>query len=614
MKAATFFGGHGWPVILLGASLSLGCGCSTAPGIKEVRRPLAADPEVRQIVDTRRVSAESRAVLKGLGLEGRAARDPGGAIAALAPQADDAGPLDPRRLALAEMLCIQGAAWEDDKPEEAIGCYLEAARIAYPAAIDSQDSLDQTKLLALYNHACARLAVTVFAIGLPADGTAEVTSPLGERQVRVVASGPGRFDPAYFDELKMTENLRIKGYQTRETVPGVGGKLVGHRAHTAERQVDDPFLHPIGLALPVTATLHFSEDREQADLALHDVLATDQTRLGAEDFQLAADFTAPLALLSSLTPAKNVGRKAMFHPAKFLGSTGIYRLEPQREGKIPVVLVHGLSKTPAVWAEAVNELRADPRIRERYQFFYFQYPSGFPAGFCASALRHHLDRYREHADPARSNPHHRRMVLVGKSFGGVISSFQVRDSGDSVRKLFVEKPLAELNLPPHQRQTLQAMLHFEANPDISRVVFMVTPHLGTDVAEKPLAKMASRAIKVPVDLITDGEVPEFEGMTDLARAYLNESTNSMVNLRPHSPVLTTVRGLPTRPGLKIHSIVGKIGHGPLEESNDKMVPYWSSHLDEALSEVVVPTKHGNITHHPDAIAELRRILTLHLAE
>lgn len=66
--------------------------------------------------------------------------------------------------------------------------------------------------------------------------------------------------------------------------------------------------------------------------------------------------------------------------------------------------------------------------------------------------------------------------------------------------------------------------------------------------------------------------------------------------------------------MPLHSIIGKIGDKPLPESNDKMVPYWSSHLDEAISEIVVPTKHGPIAHHPDSIKEMRRILRLHLAE
>jgi alpha-beta hydrolase superfamily lysophospholipase len=597
----------------LAAASLLAIGCQSPAGVRELSKPMAFDPVLKPLLDPDRLSPESLAVLQAEDLGKIHRNDPAAAVRALGPAAVASPELDPRRLALAEILCNEAASMERSDTSGAIGWYLDAARLTYPAAIDSQDTGDHTRLLALYNHACGQVAELAFHLRTRPGEPLRIRGPLSEQTLEMQPDGPTRFDPAYFDVLKISEYLQVKGYQKRETVPGVGGALVGHRSHTPERVAEDPFLPEAGMALPVTATLHFPATAARpVELALHDVLVTDRVRLGSEEFHLAADFTAPLALLSSLEPSKNIGRRAMFHPAKFLGSTGLHRLEPQRDDKIPVVLVHGLSKTPAVWSEAINELRSDPAIRERYQFFVFQYPSGFPAGFCASALRQRLERYRELADPRGANPHHRRMVLVGKSFGGVISSFQVRDSGEKLRELFATRPIAELDLPEHQRQTLQSILHFRANPDISRVVFMVTPHLGTDVADTPLSKTVSRIIRYPFDLVTDGALQEFEGMTDLARAYVNEPPNSMMNLRPHSPVLEAVKSMPTRPGLPIHSIIGKVGNGPLEASNDKMVPYWSSHLGEADSEIVVPTKHGNITHHPDSISELRRILRLHL--
>ena len=46
---------------------------------------------------------------------------------------------------------------------------------------------------------------------------------------------------------------------------------------------------------------------------------------------------------------------------------------------------------------------------------------------------------------------------------------------------------------------------------------------------------------------------------------------------------------------------------------DGVVPYVSSHLDGAASELVVHSDHG-VTNDPAAMAEIRRILHLHLAE
>ena len=68
----------------------------------------------------------------------------------------------------------------------------------------------------------------------------------------------------------------------------------------------------------------------------------------------------------------------------------------------------------------------------------------------------------------------------------------------------------------------------------------------------------------------------------------------------------------SRISVPYHSIIGNRGKpGPLAESSDGVVPYWSSHLDGAQSEVIVPGPHG-ACQLPQTIAELDRILRLHL--
>ena len=51
---------------------------------------------------------------------------------------------------------------------------------------------------------------------------------------------------------------------------------------------------------------------------------------------------------------------------------------------------------------------------------------------------------------------------------------------------------------------------------------------------------------------------------------------------------------------------------PVSEGTDTLVPYWSSHLDGAASEKIVDASHTGVTHHPDAIAEVRHLLYLHI--
>jgi hypothetical protein len=56
-----------------------------------------------------------------------------------------------------------------------------------------------------------------------------------------------------------------------------------------------------------------------------------------------------------------------------------------------------------------------------------------------------------------------------------------------------------------------------------------------------------------------------------------------------------------------HSIIGDRGRGDTPNSSDGVVPYWSSHLDGAQSEKIVPSGHG-AEHSPEAITEVLRIL------
>jgi hypothetical protein len=57
-----------------------------------------------------------------------------------------------------------------------------------------------------------------------------------------------------------------------------------------------------------------------------------------------------------------------------------------------------------------------------------------------------------------------------------------------------------------------------------------------------------------------------------------------------------------------HSIIGNRGRpGPIQNSSDGVVPYWSSHLEGAASEGIVPSGHG-ANEHPEGIAKIQAIL------
>ena len=85
--------------------------------------------------------------------------------------------------------------------------------------------------------------------------------------------------------------------------------------------------------------------------------------------------------------------------------------------------------------------------------------------------------------------------------------------------------------------------------------------------------------------------------------------NSIFSLSPENPTLKILDKIPIR--VPHHTILGDRGKGDSPNSSDGIVPYWSSHLDSAQSEKIVPGPHGSCEL-PETIEELKRILHLHL--
>jgi hypothetical protein len=256
---------------------------------------------------------------------------------------------------------------------------------------------------------------------------------------------------------------------------------------------------------------------------------------------------------------------------------------------------------------------ADEKIRERYQFWFFLYPTGLPVWTSAAKLRSELDRYRSVLDPARRNRHLDRMVLVGHSMGGLISSLQIRNGGEALWQQFMDTPLEKLSLSGKLKERIVEIVEFEPRPEVSRVVFFATPHRGSEMAVKPYTEFFSRLIRLPFTFLDNDRLILESALRKDFRNIFVAPANSLVFLRANSPLLKSILNLPLKKGIPYHSVIGDRGKNNAPNSSDGVVPYWSSRLEGVQSEKIVPSAHG--THeHPEGVAELARILHLHLAE
>ena len=210
----------------------------------------------------------------------------------------------------------------------------------------------------------------------------------------------------------------------------------------------------------------------------------------------------------------------------------------------------------------------------------------------------------------------RNMIFIGHSMGGILTNAQIRDSGDTITKLLFDRPIDQLgNVSPTQRQSILSITTYKANPDIARVIYLASPHRGSEMSTGRLGAIGRKLIKLPSKLIETQQLMQIDGLTDDGRRIINSRPDSIGNLNPDAPILKAILEQPVRRGVKIHSIIGNHKMtSPVEDSTDTVVPYRSAHLESAVSEKVVNAKHTTITHDPVAIEEVRRILYLHLGK
>ena len=210
----------------------------------------------------------------------------------------------------------------------------------------------------------------------------------------------------------------------------------------------------------------------------------------------------------------------------------------------------------------------------------------------------------------------REMVIIGHSMGGMLSNMQIRDSGKKLERLIFVDSLEELDVGAKVEADLKPLIYFSANRDISRAIFIATPHRGSGFATNPVGQIGAWLIRMPFDLI-DGLLGEFEvvgALTAVAQEASQRPRNSVSSLRPDNPLLPEILDLPVKKGLPIHSIIAqRDATKPKEEGSDGVVPYSSAHLEGVVSEkVVLDTNHRSVVEDEECVREVLRILYKHV--
>ena len=239
------------------------------------------------------------------------------------------------------------------------------------------------------------------------------------------------------------------------------------------------------------------KEARECTLKLYDPVRNQIVGEDADKIALEIDLTTPLAYMWSRTDLDRYRWTGLLRPEHALERANLLLIRPYEPGKIPVVMVHGLISTPLAWIPMLNELLRNPKIQEHYQFLLYMYPTGVPIPIAAASLRESLLQAKQLYNPDGRDPAFDQMVLLGHSMGGILSRMMAVSSGDKLWRLYSDRPFDDILGPRPVLDELRRYFFFEPLPFVSRVVFLATPHRGSDYSRGVVGRVSSNLISEP---------------------------------------------------------------------------------------------------------------------
>jgi pimeloyl-ACP methyl ester carboxylesterase len=613
-------GAHFLPVFVLNVfrttlllAVICGTGCFAGVSLKPVQTDVSFRKLQANALSTDGFSFHTAHLLRTYDLQESYRKDVQGALQTLR---DEACGTDDRTFlfGLAELACYAGKQAEKKRPDDALAFYCSSVRYAYFFLFDDEfgappDPFDPRFRLAcsLYNFSLARGIRLMQQIGHSlSEDSYDV--PLWDGSLHVTVERQGFLPEEDIDRVMLASEYDVKGIRNQYRTFGLGVPLIA----VGTEPPKESFL-PKNPSFAATAFLQIDgsacgSPHSSATLELLDSMQIQSVAVDENEVPLESDITTPLGFFLSDPELERTAYIGLLRAERVVDESGLYMLDPYQPDKIPVVLIHGLVSSPLTWADMLNDLRGQPELRDRYQFWFFQYPTGYPFAYPASQLRSALLDVRETFDPEHDDAAFDEMVLVGHSMGGLIAKMMVQDGSDTLWNSISRKPLSELNTTPEEEQLIRDVFFFETLPFVKCVIFISTPHQGSSLSEGPLGTLLSIAIAIPKAMLT--EMVSFVNRNPgaLKGEVKKRRLTSVDNLSPGNPIIVALQEIPMAPGVAYHTIAGQKSD---DVESDGIVAHSSSHLEGAASEKIVPAGHS-AHYHPLAILEVRRILQEHL--
>lgn len=627
-------------LLLLLLAFPLGC---QAPGAVKVRArppetPLIHDMYVN-VLRSDGPSPRTEQILRRHDLDKRFNRDPLGVLATLDRKihsrvdlegpgfSERGGAPDPDIVfALAELNYLAGRKLQRRSKSVAMSLYGATVAYAYFYLFDedvgsSLDRFDPRFRLAcdLYNTALAQCLRLAQSQEIQLGKSLQFEFAEGTMEMEITRHG-FLWQPEEFGHYLFARDYQIEGLNNQYSTYGLGVPLIAVR-DLPRAEIGQGKYYPSHPSYPVTAFLRMNcniADMRRggvrhATLELYDPLRVQSTDVAGQQVPLESDLTTPLGYFLSKAKLERFELAGLLRVDKLEKRAGLFMLQPYEKGKIPVVMVHGIWSSPLAWMQMFNDLRGDPEIRDKYQFWFFLYPTGNPFLVSANILRNSLNEAIATVDPYGQDASIRQMVIVGHSMGGLLAKMMVQDSDEKLWELISKEPIDKIRAKPDQLEQIRQVYFFDRQPYVKRLVFIATPHRGSTLSDGFIGRLSSRLISLPKSLLDTQHQLLAKNPDAFLPMFANGIPTSVDNLSPESPIIQAVGKLPLGPDVKYHSIIGNVRGDEAKFSTDGVVPYSSSHIEGAVSEDLVPAGHA-CQNHPLTILAVRGILLEHLRQ
>ena len=430
------------------------------------------------------------------------------------------------------------------------------------------------------------------------------------------------------EQFRSSYNMQFRGLYTINRRDGFGAEFVVVRKNKSVNPSKQFIFNPeqtyqkaedwniySSKYLPVTVIAEPENANEQNILnapfviRFFDPYQVDSAVVDGEQFKMTGNFSVPYGLWLSENNFGMLGYKKVLNMGESSAMPHLFMIEPYQPNKKVIVLIHGLASSPEAWVALTNNIMGDRVLRDHYQVWQVFYSTNMPIWESRYQINALLKQAFSRTLPDSASAHD--AVLIGHSMGGIISRLLVSDAdirayaiphlSDDERKFLYEHP------------SIVDRFQFEPIKNFSRAIFVSAPHRGTAYADKWFTRSVRKMISLPNDFFDTLKDGNLLHKTSQA-VKLGVATIGPNDLSDQSTFMTLTENIVPVAGFKYHSIMGN--HTQSQDPqlmSDGIVPYKSSHLDQAISEKVIKGGHS-IQETPEAVHELQRILREHLTQ